>query len=508
MNAVTLVDRHRSAKRPKRISEKLESLLWKVLKRSYFTRDRYSAKHAFGQLQIEADKLVKTGELAVNETDISYPTFTRRIQDVDLYHRVASRDGSARARMVCRTAFPEGYPNYPLERVEIDHTPLNWVVVCNRTGLPLGRPVLSIMIDAYSGYVLGFYLSFNGPGLTSVSGVVRSALAPKSEIARAAELVNPWLSHGMGDEWVIDNGLEFHSFGFKQMAMSLGVDLMYCRVRTPWLKPHVERFFSTLNTITLAKGRVSKRVANVMNIDPYKDAAITFVDLVNGLLQFFVDVHPFEPNWRKMARPYDLFKEGLERCPPAMYPGSLDDLKLASGLSKMITFSQGGIEHMGMPYGSHHFKELANRHGTGIKVLCKWDPDDLSEMYVQDPKTLGWMTAQCRWSQYANGLSHNQHRLIRKFAAEGLKSSGALNELLKAKQRLHDHWLDATTPRNRASALLAARHADFTSSRILEPTPIAAGFLPDPTVSTPKLFLLDGAGLTTKDIPDFDAFSF
>lgn len=505
-NVIALVDRYRLTSRAKKIPEVLEDTVWKVLKRSYFTLDQHSAQHAFDQLKIEVEKKVKAGEIAANESSISYPTFTRRIKEVDLYHRVATREGSSRARIVCRTAFPNGYPQYPLERVEIDHTPLNWVVVCDRTGLPLGRPVLTVMIDAYSGYVLGFYLSFHGPGLTSVSGVVRSALQAKEEIVRSANLVNPWLSHGLGDEWVLDNGLEFHSFGFKQMAMVLGVDLMYCRVRTPWLKPHVERFFSTLNTITLMRGKVTKRVANVMSIDPYKDAAITFSDLVKGLLQFFVDVHPFEPNWRKMARPFDLFKEGLERCPPAIYPGSLDDLKLASGMSKILTFGPGGIENLGLPYGSYEFKDLANRHGTGIKVLCKWDPDDMSQLFVQEPKTLEWMTAECRWKHYADGLSHNQHRLIRKFAKEELIASGALESLLTAKQRLHDHWMDATSTRKRADALKAGRYADFTSSRVVEPKPVSVDALPV-TVAASRLQLPLSALPEIKEIPNFDTFS-
>lgn len=131
-NVIALVDRYRLAPRSKQIPQVLEDTVWKVLKRSYFTRDRHSAKHAFDQLQIEVGKMVKAGEIAVNDAAISYPTLTRRIKDVDLYHRVATREGSARARMVCRTSFPDGYPEYPLQRVEIDHTPLNWVVVVTR----------------------------------------------------------------------------------------------------------------------------------------------------------------------------------------------------------------------------------------------------------------------------------------------------------------------------------------------------------------------------------------
>lgn len=512
-NAAALVDRYRIAKRDKKLPEALEDLIWKVLKREYFTRANHSARHAHNQLQSEIKEAIKSGSVAAND-EVSYPTLIRRINEVDLYHRVATREGSAQARMECRTAFPEGYPNYPLERVEIDHTPLNWVVICDRTGLPLGRPVLTVMIDAYSGYILGFYLSFYGPGLTSVSGVVRSSLLPKSKLMEAANLSNPWLSHGLGDEWVIDNGLEFHSFGFKQMAMCMGVDLMYCRVRTPWLKPHVERFFSTLNTVTLMRGKITKAMANVTRIDPYKDAAITFSDLVQGLLQFIVDVHPFEPNWRKMARPFDLFKEGLERCPPAMFPGNLDDLKLASGMSKMLTLGPGGIELMGLPYGSYDFKDIANKHGTRIKVLCKWDPDDLSNLYVQPPDTREWITASCRWKSYANGLSHNQHRLIRQFAKEDLKNSGAVEYLVNAKQRLHDHWLDATSNRRSAGAQLAGRFANYTSSQVLEPeaTPpgertSAAGASIALPESPSKLLVEQDYTFLTKDIPTFDSFS-
>jgi putative transposase len=222
--------------------------------------------------------------------------------------------------MVCRTTMDGGAAVYPLQRVELDHTPLNWIAVCDRTGLPLGRPLLTVAIDAHSGYILGFYLSFYGPGVTSVTGVLKNSFLPKDDLIRGFDLKNPWLSHGLADEWMLDNGLEFHSRIFKAICWELKIDMTFCRVRTPWLKPHVERFFADLNWLTLARGRVEKSVANVLRMDPYKDACVTFSDLVRGLTQFIVDVHPFQINERKLARPFDLFSEGLERCPPANYP--------------------------------------------------------------------------------------------------------------------------------------------------------------------------------------------
>lgn len=464
-NISALVDGRLFPSSAKKIHPLIESAMADELKRSYFTRDRHSLVHAQDQLRMRIDRLAREGRVEAG-VGVSYSTLSRRVRDVDLYQRIATREGTARARYVCRTSFPDGHPSYPMERVEIDHTPLNWVVICDRTQLPLGRPVLSVMIDAYSGYPLGFYLSFYGPGLTSVAGVVRHAIMPKEELIAGMGLTNRWLTHGIGDEWVIDNGLEFHSFGFKQMAMALGVDLMYCRVRTPWLKPRVERFFGTLNTLTLVKGRVSKPMANAVRLDPYKDAAITFSDLVTGLVQFFVDVYPFQVNQRKIATPYDLFSEGVVKCPPAVYPGSFDELRLAAAHSKVLTLAQGGIELSGLPYGSVDFGPLVKRHGSRLKVLCKWDPDDMDLLHVQDPESKQWLTAQCRWKEYAAGLSWNQHQLIRAYARVELKQSGRIEALQLSKQRLHEHWMGATGNRKRAGAVLAGRFSNCTSANV------------------------------------------
>ncbi|AVS85864.1 transposase [Paracidovorax avenae] len=503
MNPLVLVDRHRLRRTPRRLSENVEKILWTVLKRSYFNSDRRTLRFAYEDLNRELKRARERNAISPDEASVAYATLQRRVKSVDLYQRVASREGIARARMVCRTAFPDGIASEAMQNVQIDHTPLNWVVICDRTGLPLGRPLLTIAICAYSGYIVGFYLSFYGPGLTSVCGVIRSVISIKDDIVTDAGLKHPWISHGLPDELVVDNGLEFHSFGFKTMALNLGCDITYCRVRTPWLKPHVERFFSTLNFLTLTKGRITKTIANVMRIDPYKDAAITFSSLVHGLLMFFIDVHAFEPNWRKMATPFDLFSESISRTPPVSFSMNFDQLKLATGMSKELTLRQGGIEMLGLPYGSVDFKDIVNKHGHGLKLLCKWDPDDISTLYVRNPNGLTWHKAECRWKTYAEGLSFNQHRLIREFGRRDLKSPEREESLLDSRLALHNHWLDATSKRSRADALKAGRYQDLTSHKVL------GGTKTDLTAPSPTRVLAD-AELRMADvvIPNFESFSF
>lgn len=488
--------------RHRRTHERMERIISKCIRTVYLTRDRHTLQHTLDCIQRETKQLVLSGELEPHEAKISLATLTRRVREIDLFRRIAAREGMARARMACRTAMGGAGAAYPLQRVEIDHTPLNWVVICDRTGLPLGRPLLTIAIDAFSGYVLGIYLSFYGPGVSSVSGVMRNAVIPKTDFVRGVALEHTWIAAGIPDLMIIDNGLEFHSGSFKLMAWDLACDLMYCRVRTPWLKPHVERFFGSLDYLTLTRGRIRKRVANVMNLDPRKDAAIKFTDLVKGLIQYVVDVYPFDINERKLARPYDLMLEGMEDCPPAFFPGDIHALRLTSALSKELTLGPGGIELLGLPYGGPELLPMRKRHGERFRTLVKWDPDDMASIWIQDPTDRTWVESACRWSDYATSLSWNQHRLIRKFARECLKLAGAHEHLQAARLRLHDHWLDATSHKTAADTKLAAAYSGVTSARVMEP---ASAALPSPA---PQCVIADTEvpPPMPREIPTFDAF--
>jgi putative transposase len=472
-----LVDRRVTRKAGRRIAPAMEQIVEKVLRQVYLTRARNSLSHTLTVIHDEAAKKVLAGQLAQRDARISLATLSRRVADIDRYRVIEAREGAARARMVCRTSMDGAAADYPLQRVEVDHTPLNWIVVCDRTGLPLGRPLLTVLVDAFSNYVLGFYVSFYGAGLTSVSGALRCAIRPKGDLTQGLSLSNRWLAEGVPDRLMLDNGLEFHSPVFQLMGWELGMDFTYCRVRTPWLKPHVERFFSTLNTLTLAKGRIHKRVANVVEIDPVDGAAVMFSDFVKGMVQFVVDVHPFQINQRKLARPHDLFAEGLERRPPAHFPRDMEALRMASALSATRTVGPGGVEIAGLPFGGPELLDMRKRHGERFKSLVKWDPDDMSQIWVQEPDSKQWVASGCRWHKYAEGLSWNQHRTIRKFARQELKNCNAVEYLEQARLRLHNHWMEATAWKTRADRKLAAVTAGYTSARVLsgEDRPVATG---------------------------------
>lgn len=501
-NVRALASRNYSRRKVKRITPIMEELIREKIRTEYLTRNRHSLKHTHQCIVTAAKKLVNENKLNADEATVSISTLGRWVQELDRYEVIKRRYGTPRARLLCRTPMGDDYPELPFEQVEADHTPLDWIVICDRTGIPLGRPLLTATICAATGYPTGLYLSFYGPGLTSVSGVLRNTISLKDAICRSSGTSHPWLASGIPDLLLLDNGLEFHAHNCFRIGRDIGMDITFAAVRTPWSKPHIERFFASLGYLTLTTGRIRKRITNVIDLDPRTTASITFSNLVKGLVQYFVDVHPFRIHERKLARPFDLMSDGIEKCPPASYLPNFDAVRMATAISKTLTVSQGGVEIRGIPFGSAELSPMRRAVGENFRTLVKWDPDDIDQIYVQHPITKEWICSPSRWPQYTQGLSWNQHLLIRKFLRKQLKAKNAEENYITSAMRLHEFWMDVTTAKTATDAKLAGQFAGLTSARVLDPKPNSASQHPQ------KILVEEDEGHkpTDRSPPDFEAF--
>jgi putative transposase len=503
-NARALVSKNYRRVSPKRATEAMEALIREKIRKVYLTKDRYSLTHTCDVINTAAELLVAEGKLDPKHARVSPSTVGRWVAELDRYQVISRRYGPARAKLLCRTPMGNEYPEYPFEQIEVDHTPLDWVVLCDRTGIPLGRPLLTATLCAATGYCTGLYLSFYGAGLSSVSGILRATIAIKDGICRSAGTERSWLASGVPDTLTLDNGLEFHATAFRRMARDIAMDLTYAGVRTPWSKPHVEGFFADLGFLTLTAGRVRKRVTNVLDLDPRTTAAITFTNLVKGLVRYVVDVYPMRINERKAARPYDLMMEGIEKCPPAGYLTSTDSIRLATALSRQLTVNQGGVELQGIPYGDAELFPIRKAvGGNSFKTNVKWDPDDIDQIWVQHPITQEWVCSPSRWPHHTRGRSWNQHLLVRKFMRKQLKLKGAEDDYRRASVALHEFWMEVTRTNSRADAKLAAQFSGVTSARVLAPPTDQPIALAPPPISKADEAV---AAPSARVIPEFNSF--
>lgn len=89
----------------------------------------------------------------------------------------------ARAADAAYEPTPGHYPqtSWPLEVIQIDHTPVDVIVVDQAHRRPIGRPYLTVAIDVHTRIVTGFLLSLEPPQATSVALCVAHAVLPKDD---------------------------------------------------------------------------------------------------------------------------------------------------------------------------------------------------------------------------------------------------------------------------------------------------------------------------------------
>lgn len=495
-SVASLIDKNAHRRREGRLDDHIESRMTWALDNFYLTRDRFTLKHAFGKLSTKLQEDAKAGIIAPEIAKVAFATFHRRKEEVDPYLVDERRYGPGHARNKFRATIEGTRVTRPLERLEIDHTLLNWVVVCDRTGLPLGRPTLTIVIDSYSGYIVGVYISFNGPGIVSVLKAIKSSILPKDGVAAEAGCKHPWIAWGVGECIILDNGLEFHSTVFRHAAWELSMDIEYCAVRQPWLKPHVERALLDLDAIPVSEGRVFKAKANEIPIDPKGCAVTTLSRFARGIVLWAVDLHGQNPHSRWFAKPAEKFQDGILRSPAPTMPLTLAGLDLIAAMHKPLSVRNGGVELRGLSYAGPHLQELLKAAGGCHRTMIKWDPDDMGVAYAQHSLTREWVPLHCTRPDMANGLTWNQLLVIRK-ALRAAGDKDTVEQMMATRDRLRETWLEPLAVKNVSTdAPYAKRLAQITTAAV---PPVDKAPLPSQLVTEEELVYDE------QDIPEYQS---
>jgi putative transposase len=99
-----------------------------------------------------------------------------------------------------------------LERVEIDHTLTDVVIVDDEDNLPLGRLTYTSCLDTATRYPLGHYIGFEPPSYLTVMECLYHAILPKGDVRQQYGTRHEWLACGVPYTLVVDNGKEFGLF--------------------------------------------------------------------------------------------------------------------------------------------------------------------------------------------------------------------------------------------------------------------------------------------------------
>jgi len=388
-----LVPQYQKPSPQRKFSKDLMDELYALVERLWFSREKlpiqavYDAfRHRINELNAERLKPLKIPSRA---------QFYRIVDQIDKYDAMAAREGKRVADKHFRATGAGAVTHHILERVEVDHTPLDVIVINERTGLADGRPTLTLLLCRHSRMVLGFSIGFEPPSELSVMRALRHAILSKAYVKEQyPDIHHEWPAYGIPHTLICDNGLEFHSHQLKRVCAELNIELQFCPKQQPHYKGAVERFLGTLNRAVCHRipGTTFSNIAHRGDYNSADMARITLADLKSLIHEWVIDIYHQEVHRTTHRMPSAMWTDGLGMVEP-MLPESLMQLNLI--LTK---------EDMG----------------------AVWVYDELQGDYIHVP---------CTNPEYAEGLTLRQHDQILKDTTQRGLDEQDEEELLESKAR-------------------------------------------------------------------------
>lgn len=397
-------------------------------------------------------------------------TFYARIDRRPKEEVMIARFGREAARKYFKMAKGHLPADHPLDAVEIDHSPLNLHVIDDLSFLPLGRPWVTVIKDRKTGILLGFYISFQAPGLNSIFGAIKHSLTSHHLAYELwPDIENPWPAFGRGISYVSDRGADFLSPRYRAAIRSLGARWTYCERRTPWHKGSIERFFGTLeqNFFEAMKGRAFSSLLGRGDYNPVEDSVVRFSTLIYLLHKWAADYHNVFKHKRSQATSLDLWTEGVRLAPPP-YPVSIDELNIILGERHNKVLSQEGLRFSWLTYANDELEELMSLIGKGKSLDFVVSQEDLGQIHVLNPRTKEYFPVPCTRPEYATGLSLFQHKYLRKEAGVRLNKDTAVDTLMNTRARLQEILAGEVDAKATATKVKLARVAGINSNAVLE----------------------------------------
>ncbi|NHF65281.1 transposase family protein [Xanthomonas hortorum] len=434
-----LCDRfHEKGNEKSRFGNEVDALADDVLDTTYLQPERPSIASC---LEILRGRIARLNQMRLPSERLARPGFAylkHKIGRLNPYDVCAARYGKRHAEIKFRSAGMGPQAGAPLKRADIDHCRMDVMVVDDNTGLPLGRPWLTLVLDEATRYILGFNIGFEEPSVVSVSRAVRCALMPKAQLlADCPDLANGWDAWGVIEILVADNGLEFHAGTLDNAIGRFGMVLQFCPRRKPWFKGKIERFFGTLNVglINWLPGKTFSNVVDKCDYDSAKHAIVGLSALKRIVLTWIVDIYHQKKHRGIGMSPAGAWREqiaGVERWLP---PSSLA-VESAFSRSDTRRLTHVGIEYSGLLYNSRDLRLLRELHGSEITVEIKVMDEDIGSIVVVVPNSTEIIRVPALNQAYAAGLTRWQHQVCRRYQQRISEDDRLDIALLDARERI------------------------------------------------------------------------
>ncbi|PLZ00963.1 integrase [Burkholderia sp. WAC0059] len=367
---------------------------------------------------------------------VSYPTLIHYIKAQATVHDVRIRHGQ-------REAYQQGpfvdalhydthvHGTRPFQYVHIDHTTLDIELVSSTTGRNLGKPTLSIAIDAWSRRILGFYLSFDPPSYVACMMAIRDIVR---RFQRMPECI------------VTDNGPDFDSKAFAQLLRVMRCATRFRPAGRPRHGAVLERVFGHANTeyIHNLAGN-TKAMKNPRRVssshDPKKQAEWTLPALYRGLEHWATEYYDESRHPALGESPREAFVRGLRENGGRGHTQVLFNQDFLTATCPPVKRGPRKVDgQRGVKVNELMYRHPSLEKYDGQHLDVRFDPWDASSVYVRLKD--GWVRAVC---PALNGLGQYTERERAAMGEEYLRRNRTPVDEAREAQRLRE-FMQTFTP--------------------------------------------------------------
>lgn len=472
-----------------------EDVMQEVINNYYLTKQRPSVQSVITKINIEC----KNREISAPSKN----TIRNRIHKLTEYDVLKKQGNRSTARTKFEPVPGKFQADYPMQLIQIDHTPVDLILVDDETREPIGRPYITAAIDIYSRMIVGYYLTLSPPSSTSVALCVTNIVLPKDKTLLELDIEADWNVWGFPETIHVDNGADFRAEALRAAGLTHGINIEFRPVKKSHFGGHIERAIGTLMQQTHeVPGTTFSNIKERQEYDSDKHAAMTFKEFEKWLVTFIVKIYHKRKHEGIGMSPEQLWDKGIfgEESSAGLLPKPTDSLSVTIDFLPIFhrTVQKNGVNIEGLNYYDHLLRSKINMMDEGTnkkkKFIFKRDPRDIKYVWFYDDILQEYFKINVADQNMPN-MTLWEYELIKKRLRDNGAKQINTEQIIEAHEELHKQIEDSTKKTKKARRLKQRLKNKDTEMSTTQELPTAK---PLPSNSYVDETIWDD------DIPDFD----
>lgn len=291
----------------------------------------------------------------------------------------------------------------PCHQFEIDATIADiYLVNSYSRRMLIGRPVVYIVVDSYSGMIVGLYVGLEGPSWNGARQALFNAFTSKVDFCAqyGVEIAaQDWDCHHLPHQIYSDRG-EMLSLASEGLARGLSIEMGTAPPYRPDWKPMVESRFGILNDLTGIRwlpGGVAAREKERGERDYRLDATLNLKEFTQIVIECVLHYNRYHRQPDRLTQ--SMMNDGVEPTPMGIWnwasengviqPNNRPDELIYLHLlpRERATVQKGGVLFRGMYYVcefaiKENWFAKARRNGVW-SIDCRFDPNSAAHIWIQ-----------------------------------------------------------------------------------------------------------------------------